>query len=114
VIVPSDALAGLLALIRQAAREGTAEALAAHTKPPPSPRLLDRRGLAEELRVSVATVTRLTSEGMPCTHVGDAPRYEFETVKGWLSARGPKPTTATRTKRDIVPGVRLLSKPRRA
>ena len=36
VIVPAEVLAGLLALVRQAAREGTAEALAAHAPPAPS------------------------------------------------------------------------------
>ncbi len=65
MIAPPDVLAGLLALIRQAAREGAAEALAADEAAAPStptPRLtLDDLAAAE--KSSRATIRRLTREG---------------------------------------------------
>jgi hypothetical protein len=111
VIAPVDVIAGLLALVRQAAREGAADALAGHATPSPSiTPLVDRRETARALGVSPATVTRLTAEGMPCTHVGDAGRYSLSEVRAWLDARGRQATKAAPSKRETVPGVRLLSR----
>jgi hypothetical protein len=63
--------------------------------------LLSKAALGKRLDVSVATVDRLTREGMPvAAHVGDARRYDLETCRQWLAARGKRPTKAP--KRDTV------------
>lgn len=108
---PADVLAGLLALVRDAAREGTAQALAAHAPPAPlTTPLVDRRELARVLGVSAATVTRLTAEGLSCTYVGDSPRYSLHEVRAWLAARGRQGTKAAPSRRETIAGVRLLSR----
>jgi hypothetical protein len=55
--------------------------------PVPPPALLDRRGLARELGVSLATVDRLRGEGLPELRVCDAPRFELAEALSWLRAR---------------------------
>jgi hypothetical protein len=82
----------LLALLSEAVRV----ALAERTPAPSSAPLVDRRELARLFAVSAATVTRLTAEGMPCTHVGDSPRYDVEDVRAWLDARGRQGTRRNR------------------
>jgi hypothetical protein len=72
--------------------------------------LLDRRELARLLVVAPVTVTRLTADGLPCTYVGDSPRYSLDEVRAWLDARGRKGTKAAPPKRETVAGVRLLSR----
>lgn len=72
--------------------------------------LVDRREMARLLDVAPVTVTRLTAEGMPCMHVGDAPRYDVEVVRVWLAGRARKGTTAAPSKRETINGVRLLSR----
>ena len=106
-----DHLAALLALVREAARDGAAAALAAHAVPAPSATpLLDKRGLACALLVSAATVTRMTAEGMPHIFAGASPRYSLNEVRAWLAERGRKGTQATPSKSEVIPGVRLLSR----
>lgn len=64
-----------------------AERLATLVERPPSPALLDRRGLAEALAVGVDTVDKLRREGLPELRVGDAPRFRLEAVLAWLGQR---------------------------
>jgi hypothetical protein len=63
--------------------------------PPP---LLDRKGLAKALRVSVPTVDRLRREGLPTIYItSEAPRWRLEDAIGWLRERGdrdPQPACA--------------------
>ena len=108
---PLDVLAGLLALVREAAREGTVQALAAQATPAPmAAPLLDKRELARALDVSPATIARLTGEGMPHVFVGASPRYALDDVRAWLAARGRQGTSAKPSRRETIAGVRLLSR----
>ena len=76
---------------------------------PSSAPLVDRRELGRTLAVSTATVTRLTSEGMPHVFVGDSPRYSIDDVRAWLEVRGRQGTKA-KPSSGPIPGVRLLSR----
>jgi hypothetical protein len=110
---PGDPFAALLALVRAAAREGAAEALAANTAPALSTgQLVDKREIARTFDVSLATITRLVQEGAPHTFVGASPRFDVEAFRAWLDARGRHGTKATPSKRETIPGVRLLSRGR--
>lgn len=88
-----DLAAMLGALVRDAVRDAVrdeladlrAELVAGQREAPPA--LLDRAGLARELGVSVAQVSRLRAEGLPCVIVGDSPRYALAEVLAWLRAR---------------------------
>jgi hypothetical protein len=104
VLVLTCSLDELRALVRDEVRA----ALAEHTPAPVAP-YVDRRELARLLDVSPATVTRLAGEGMPCTHVGDSPRYVVAEVRAWLATRGRTGTTAAPARASIA-GVRLLSR----
>lgn len=53
----------------------------------PAPALLDRRGLAAALGVSLSSVARLLREGLPRIMVGDSPRFELGAVLDWLRGR---------------------------
>jgi hypothetical protein len=110
VIVVTLSVDDLRALVREAVR---AELPALQPSVSPKP-LVDRRELARTFAVSPATVTRLAAEGMPCTHVGDSPRYDIGAVLAWLHERGRRGTTATQPRgaRAAIPGVRLLSRAR--
>jgi hypothetical protein len=64
--------------------------------------LLSKQRLAKALEVSVATVDRLTREGMPiAAHVGDARRYDLDSCRSWLAARGKRPTRAPKRAADV-------------
>ncbi|MGC4088334.1 MAG: hypothetical protein QM756_10625 [Polyangiaceae bacterium] len=78
------ALAGQLA---EPVAELVVERLAVVLAERPAPRLLDRRGLAALLDVSLPTVDRLRAEGCPELRVADAPRFEAERVLEWLRGR---------------------------
>lgn len=55
--------------------------------------LLSKAALARKLSVSVATIDRLTREGMPlAAHVGDSRRFDIEACRAWLATRGKRPT----------------------
>jgi hypothetical protein len=63
--------------------------------------LLSKAALAKRLDVSIATVDRLTREGLPvAAHVGDGRRYDLAACRAWLATRGKRPTKAP--KRDTV------------
>jgi hypothetical protein len=96
--------------LRDLVRDALRVALAENAPSPSMTVLVDRRELARLLGVSTATVTRLTVEGMPCTHVGDSPRHDVEAVRTWLVERGRRGTKAAPSKGETVSGVRLLSR----
>jgi hypothetical protein len=111
MITQPDVLAGLLALIRQAAREGTAEAFAAQVAAAPSTPAA--RATLDELasleKCSRATIRRLVSEGAPgVTYLGQSPRFDVEVFRSWLTERGRKGTRAKPSSAPLA-GVRLLS-----
>ena len=85
-------------------------ALAARAVAPPTMPFIDRRELARTLDVSLATVTRMTAEGMPHIFVGASRRYSVDDVRKWLDERGRRGTQAAPSKGEIIPGVRLLSR----
>jgi len=65
----------------------TALGLDAEAKPA-APALLDRAGLARELRICGDTLDKLRREPrFPELRVGDSPRFELERVLGWLRER---------------------------
>jgi hypothetical protein len=110
MITAPEMLAGLLALVRQAAREGAAEALATHVAPvSATTQLVDKREIARDLAVSPATITRLMQDGAPHTFVGSSPRFDVEEFRSWLTQRGRRGTKAKPSSGPIA-GVRLLSK----
>ena len=98
----------LRALVRDEARAVLAE----HVPSAAPSALVDRHELARLLDVSPATVTRLTNEGAPVTHVGQSPRYEVAVFRSWLAERGRLATKGAPAKRATIAGVRLLSRGR--
>lgn len=65
--------------------------------------ILDRRGLAAQLRCCVDVVDRLRTEGMPELRVGDAPRFELDRVLAWLRERNaPRSASAVADARTGV------------
>ena len=62
--------------------------------PPPdtSAAVLDRRGAAAFLMVSLPTLDRLIKDGAPCRNIGESGRKRFrfsrEKLLDWLDARG--------------------------
>lgn len=86
----SVAIAAAVAHALEPVLEQLAE-LRRHLEAPAAPpALVDRRGLARELGVSVATVDRLRAEGAPELRVGDAPRFRVGDVVDWLRGRGTR------------------------
>jgi hypothetical protein len=110
VSVPPDVLGALLALLRGAAREGAAEALAAHATAAPSAptQRLTLDALAHVEGCSRATIRRLTREGGPVHYLAASPRYDLADWRAWCEARGRAGTKAPA--RSSVAGVRLLSR----
>ncbi len=113
-MAPVDLVTELLGLMREAAREGAEQALAAYRSPAPSMTpLVDKQELARTLSVSPATITRLVQEGAPVTFVGQSPRFDIGAFRAWLDARGRLGTRAAPSKRgarEAIPGVRLLGR----
>ena len=110
---PADPLAALLGLIREAARQGTADALAAaeprHSAPAA---LLTKQELAAALAISPGQVDRLVRRGaLPFVPVGDHKRFDLAAVLSELGnhevrvAAAPKPSTGAASS-----GVRLLTR----
>ena len=82
--------AGLDALVGEFAERivaAVAEQIAPLLERPASPRLLDRRGLAQALDVGVDTVDKLRREGLPTVMVVESPRFELDVVIEWLRGR---------------------------
>jgi len=76
--------AELIQIIRD---EIVPELLAASEASHPSPALLSRHHLARELGVSVSTVDRLRSQGMPSVAVIDSRRFHLNDVLEWIKSR---------------------------
>ena len=105
----------------RALRAQAAALEAATTSAPPAPvasmsPLLDKRELARQLGVSVATIDRLDREGQPFLRVGDAKRYDLAAVHAWHRERSvPAAQAAPPHAPASLPepsGVRLLSRRR--
>lgn len=111
MIAPPDVLAGLLALVREAAREGVTQALADHAAPAPTnpAARVTLDDLARLESCSRATIRRLVAEGAPVTYIGQSPRFDVEAFRAWLDARGRQGTKAKPSSGPIA-GVRLLSR----
>ena len=115
----SDLTTDLFEIIREAARAGTEQALAAHRAEAPkqSTMLLDKRSLAHALSVSTATIDRLVrAKRVPFVVVGQVRRFDLDAVRGALGATPPEKDESTRTPlphETPLPGlrgVRLLSR----
>jgi excisionase family DNA binding protein len=100
-VVQLDLVSALLDLVRQAAREGAAQALGTHcSRESPDPGagasvLLDKRALAHALGVSTATVDRLCrANRIPFVRVRDARRFDLAAVREALAVppRQPSPS----------------------
>jgi hypothetical protein len=73
--------------LRTIVREALAELLPPPAAPERRPALLDRKAIATELGVSVATVDRLCRDGMPFVRLGDSKRFELARVLEWARNR---------------------------
>lgn len=69
-------------------KEAVSEALVDLPSNEQGPLLLDRRGMARALGIGVDTLDKLRREGLPEILVGDAPRFDRESVLVWLKDRG--------------------------
>jgi hypothetical protein len=109
VVVVACSLDDLRSLVRGEVQA----ALATHAPAISTTPLLDKRALAHALTISIATVTRMTAEGMPHVFAGASPRYSLDEVRAWLAERGRLGTRAAPSKlgaRETIPGVRLLGR----
>lgn len=111
MIAAPELLAGLLALVREAAREGTTEALAARVALGPSTLTtrLTIDDLAHAERCSRATIRRLMRDGGPHSYLGASPRFDLGEWRAWCANRGRRATKAKGATGPIA-GVRLLSR----
>lgn len=64
--------------------------------------LRTRDELARAVGVSLATIDRLTREGMPVEIVGNGKRYHVGRCREWLATRGRKRTTETKKNVDDI------------
>lgn len=62
---------------------------------------------------SRATVRRLVAEGGPVHYLGASPRFDLDEWRAWCAERGRAATKAMPSKRETIPGVRLLSRGKR-
>jgi hypothetical protein len=88
--------------LRDLVREAVAEAMAGTTG---GTRLLTKTDLARELACSVATVDRMTADGMPHVVVGRTRRFDIDACRAWCASRSPK---AEQAPSDPTGGVRWL------
>lgn len=84
-----DALTqALAAALRPIVADAVAAALAEHREAEaPRPDYLDQGALARALDTSIATVRKLTEDGMPHVLLGDHRRYRLADVHEWLAQR---------------------------
>jgi hypothetical protein len=112
VVVVSLSLDELRALINDTVRA----ALAAHGTPyPTSGAVIDKRGLAHALDVSPSSIDRYAAAGViPYVTLGpDGPRrFDLTEVRKALAVHAsPSPVdVASKPTREIIPGVRRLSR----
>jgi excisionase family DNA binding protein len=107
--------------MREAAREGAAQALSTHCgrelrdagAGAPSGMLLDKRALAHALGVSTATVDRLCrANRIPFVRVGDVRRFDLAAVREALATppAQPSPPGLTSAPSSLMRGVKLLTR----
>ena len=85
--MPADLTKALEALVRRVVRAELQDALAPRSG---LPALLTADQLAHQLGVSVATIRRLRSDGLPTVMVGESPRFRLEAVLTWFATRATK------------------------
>jgi excisionase family DNA binding protein len=51
-------------------------------------KLIDTNELAELLRVSISTISRLRKKGMPAMKIGGSIRFDPLKIKEWMESRG--------------------------
>ena len=95
--VPGETLGAVDAILNQLApvvalwvQQMIRESMAQLQPVPCAEPLLDKRTLAHQLNVSLATIDRLDRDGQPFIRVGDAKRYELTAVLDWHRARTAK------------------------
>jgi predicted DNA-binding transcriptional regulator AlpA len=71
-------------LIDQKVATAVAAALANLTPHRAPPALVNVKELCDTLGSSKSTIWRLRQYGLPCTLVGDAPRFDVAKVRAWL------------------------------
>lgn len=49
--------------------------------------LLNKKELAEKLKVSIVTINRLLAKGLPNIKVGTSVRFDYDEVINWLKER---------------------------
>jgi len=94
--------------LRAIVREALSEALG--QRPAAASRLLTKADVARELACSVATIDRMTRDGMPAVTVGRTRRFDVAACRAWLDGRSDR-RTAPRDADDTDAGpVRLISR----
>jgi len=78
-------------LMREAARQGAAEALAGLKPDNAAATLLSVQQMAERLGVSRSKVNAMRLEGCPAVRLGAIYRFSPPAVLAWLEARGDAP-----------------------
>jgi excisionase family DNA binding protein len=103
-------------MLAQAARLRAAQPRQTAAPPSTKPPLMDTRDCAHSLGVSTATINRLVQAGrIPFITVGESRRFEMGAVLAALERRGATQNAgaqATSKSRVVIPGVRLLSRPK--
>jgi hypothetical protein len=117
-ILPSTALVELTdeerdAAIQKAIADKRYGALFLSPKAPPAsapatPGLLSASQLAKAIGVSVPTIGRFVTEGMPVEHVGARRKFEALACRAWLATRGKKATKAKPTTTDAIDVAEVL------
>ena len=111
-----DPFAALFDLIREAAREGVAQALSTHGAREPAndgDTLLNKRALAHALGVSTATIDRLCrAKRIPFVIVGDARRFDLASVRAALATTPASPDSKRLPPGEsaTLHGVKLLTR----
>lgn len=52
--------------------------------------MLDKKEIAAHYKVSVPTIDRLMTQGLPFTKIGKSVRFDLETVEQWLKEKKEK------------------------
>ena len=81
--------AELFGLLHEAAQRGAEQALAqAKAAEAPPGQLVNRKTIAQLLSVSVASVDRFVTDGMPYVRVGQHRKFNRDDVMAWHHQRG--------------------------
>lgn len=107
VIVVTLSPEELRALVREECRAARTEHAPAASTPA---RRLTLDELAHLEGGSRATIRRLVTEGGPVHYLGASPRFDLDEWRAWCAERGRRGTKSAPSKREVIPGVRLLSR----